>query len=673
MTLRVKNKRLIVSNTTKPYGKEIVIRKFSKKNSMNATMLSDVFMESPPGIIYKDETGMGATTLELLANRNSIIVEPTKITASSKAFNHKALYVGSPTKYHTEIIKVKDIKKRISEYDEDPSIENKKICVVADSLDKVINTIGEKVFEKYFLLIDEIDSFQLDSVFRHNMEKCLDIYKEFPRNNRGMLSATRLDFSDPDLKDEKVTFIRYDIPSVRNIDVITTHSSALPGVAYEKITNTLNNFPKDKILVAYNSVNGCFNLGKTIASNKIIDPQDVSLLCSITNEDRLPDFYHELKADILPTRLNFITSAYFTGFDLNERFHLISISGNRSNIQTLSDRRLKQIAGRSRKGLISETIIHDVAIQSELKSHTTQELIEAAGEELRSLECLNRHYKKSKILEVILKDVNDKFLKVLDANHAQFIYRDRTGKFKISYLNIDAKLELFRVRENLYTNPKSLLNKLQEDGHIVNIVKLHSTIKVSNANVSQNTRNQEIRDIIEKLKGVKNKLELLVLQKSTISGKLSIFQKAIVEDFSRLYGFLEQIDVLNKMEECLIDKRDSRKYNSFIFSAYIQTLPKGHIIIDRLKYYFGIGKKYTPADILVRVNLFLAETGNNHKVETERRATKILNSLRSTYRKKDKTTGFIYYHIRNWNPFSIKVLKKRKPLTDDDYIIKLFT
>jgi len=38
------------------------------------------------GLVHKEETGMGATTLELKANRNSIIVEPIKIKASSKPF-----------------------------------------------------------------------------------------------------------------------------------------------------------------------------------------------------------------------------------------------------------------------------------------------------------------------------------------------------------------------------------------------------------------------------------------------------------------------------------------------------------------------------------------------------------------------------------------------------------
>ena len=70
----------------------------------------------PCGIINKTETGIGATTVEFNAKRNSIIVEPLKVTASTKAFEHKdTLYVGSPTTLHPKKITQNDIKKYIED------------------------------------------------------------------------------------------------------------------------------------------------------------------------------------------------------------------------------------------------------------------------------------------------------------------------------------------------------------------------------------------------------------------------------------------------------------------------------------------------------------------------------------------------------------------------------
>ena len=129
-------------------------------------------------------------------------------------------------------------------------------------------------------------------------------------------------------------------------------------------------------------------------------------------------------------------------------------------------------------------------------------------------------------------------------------------------------------------------------------------------------------------------------------------------------------DILNKMQECLIGKRDNRMYNSLIISAYIQTLPEGHIIVDRLIYYFEVGKKYTPAEILIRMNLFLAETGYEKKIDTQREATRMLNNFRGTYRKWNDEDEKIYYHIRNDNPRKIVNLKKRTPLDQDELITK---
>ena len=65
--------------------------------------LGDFFNCLPYGIINKKITGIGATTLELKSNRNSIIVLPTKALAYNKHKIKKekdgkdsCMYVGSP-------------------------------------------------------------------------------------------------------------------------------------------------------------------------------------------------------------------------------------------------------------------------------------------------------------------------------------------------------------------------------------------------------------------------------------------------------------------------------------------------------------------------------------------------------------------------------------------------
>ena len=85
----------------------------------------------PYGIIDKTIPGIGATTLELEAERNSIIVVPTKALAEEKCNKYPfAMYVGSQT-----IVRRSPSKYNITGYVCSPFIKCfKKVIVVADSL-----------------------------------------------------------------------------------------------------------------------------------------------------------------------------------------------------------------------------------------------------------------------------------------------------------------------------------------------------------------------------------------------------------------------------------------------------------------------------------------------------------------------------------------------------------
>ena len=120
--------------------------------------LGEVFDSIPFGILNKNRTGVGATTLEIEAKRNSIIVFPNKSLAYSKSKTKDSLlYVGSPIGDSTSIISPKDIKKYIDEIDQrrsDGEEVYKKFLVVADSLPKIYEVIATKKesFDSYFLL-----------------------------------------------------------------------------------------------------------------------------------------------------------------------------------------------------------------------------------------------------------------------------------------------------------------------------------------------------------------------------------------------------------------------------------------------------------------------------------------------------------------------------------------
>jgi hypothetical protein len=658
--LAVKNKNLININK-KDSVLEAIIKRYSssgKSKTPKFNHLSHVLHELPSGFVYKEETGMGATTLEIKSERDSIIVEPIKITASSKAFKHNCLYVGSETKYHNKKSPSKDV---IKAYSNDKSVKNKKIIVVADSLPKVIEAIGPSVFKDYFLLIDEIDSFQLDSSYRKSMEGCIELYKKFLPDKRAMLSATKIDFSDPVLKNEPITEMKYEDKKPRTIKVFTTNGKDINGVVIDKIITTLKTNPNDKIFVAYNSVNGCFSFAEHLIANNILKKGEVKILCSSASKNAAKEFYNELDSDILPGKVNFFTSAYFTGFDLNESYHLVSVSGNKNKIQALSDRRLKQIAGRSRTGLLSEIIIHDIATNNTIVEPTEIELIEAAQVQVESHNCMKKHYNRNPFLRTFISDINDHFLKVLEAKELRLIRKDEKGVFFISYLNIDAILEGVRVRKELYLVPNALSDVLSKNGDFVMHHHLNSKTVIKNNNVSNQDRDSQVEAVIEILKNITSEAQIKAEIKT---GVFTSVQEKIAKDFLKVFRFIETQNILDLIKKSILGKRDLREYNRIINSAVFHILPKSHLVVNRLNVHFPINGKYTSKEILYRMNLVISESQIPKMIISEKSAVAFLNTFYKTYRKRNLKDGIDYITIKGENPFGLKILKTKNSITD---------
>ena len=178
----------------------------------NGTWLGDSFNFLPAGIIDKRETGIGATTLEIKCNRNSIIIEPLKSTVKQKTERK-----GDVFPYLVENLSVsKDLKDYIKKQKNKP----KKIMLVIDNLERLINDLGDNILD-YFLLFDEIDFMQGSSSYRQKMELGLDIGKS--HGNFALVSATVIEFSDPEIKDIPRTSFTYE--SIDKIPVRINHYS----------------------------------------------------------------------------------------------------------------------------------------------------------------------------------------------------------------------------------------------------------------------------------------------------------------------------------------------------------------------------------------------------------------------------------------------------------------
>ena len=311
-------------------------------------LLSNYLTKMPHGLVDKKITGIGATTLEINSKRNSIIVFPTKALAYGKHSKHpNTLYVGSEIKGEKEKVTNQQIEEYLAKGG------YKKLLVVADSLGRLLGIIG-KNYKDYFLMIDEVDVLQTDNNFRPQLENVIDYYFMFPSKNRCMVTATMKEFNNPLLKKECKFSITWTYNARRDVKLL--HTNNIIQAVIEKVIS----HPTEKVFIAYNSI---LQIRNIIASLDEETRKECAILCSEASIKEAGEYFAPKLGDndTLPARINFATCCYFTGIDIEDSYHLITVSDVRRSHSMLTLDRMTQIHGRCRKvnGILSETIIYN--------------------------------------------------------------------------------------------------------------------------------------------------------------------------------------------------------------------------------------------------------------------------------------------------------------------------
>lgn len=615
--------------------------------------LSDTIEQLPNGIINKTETGIGATTLELNSKRNSIIVEPLRVTASAKAEKHNALYVGSPIGSFKKKIEKKDIKK----YIDDTTIKFKKIIVVADSLYKVMDAIPKAQHKDYFLMIDECDSFQLDATFRKSMETCYEIYKDHPKDKRCMISATPLSFSDPDLKDEDYTIIQREVPSTREINLIYTEN--LRGSLYDIIIYILQTQPEEKIVVAFNNVKELFNLANELEKKHKIPRNEISILCSKSSDKKAGVYFKELESSLLPSKIVLKTSAYFTGFDIDEKYHLITMVQNNNKLNCYSELRLKQIAGRARNGLLSENILFKFDYQIP-EIIVKEDLIEAAKLEIKSLECISMNFKNSTILIDQIEKIREAVVANTKKDNLNLVKQNLKGEYEISYLNIDAILELNRIKNEVYNDKKRLHEKLSMQGNIVHEENHESKTKVTTTENNEDSLAREER--VKKNLNDWKKSNAIDLISSTTDQK----EKQIYDVYLSLFEYIDNDFLKEKMIE-FSSKRTNILLKQFKSKATLTISDETSNYKQALMSQFTVGSYYSNDEIHDKINKVLMKMGTGITVDSKKSINLFNQFVGST--RQGKKHGYKKL-VKNFNPEGIIITKYSKEFISYEDLFK---
>jgi len=568
--------------------------------------LSKIFETSPYGLIKKNRTGIGATTLELNSPRNSIIVVPTKALAYTKTMTgktgekYKYLYVGSgisgsnmPTIYT---------------YLNDTSIEYKKFLVVADSLPRLLKEIGESSYKDYFLMVDEIDSYQYDSNYRPALEDVIDYYFRFPETQRCLVSATVGVFSNPQINEEPVINIKFNNPQPRKINLIWSNN--VVETTRKKIELLSKEHPEDKILIALNSIeHGIIPIIKMLDEHI---QKECGVLCSIKSKSHVEDYYTEIENNILPKRITFMTCTYFVGIDIKERFHLISVSDTKYPYTLLSEEKLQQIAGRCRHrdGLLSEYVIYRSGVLFSFEKPPVQVSMNQMIDDAKLLaDFINAIPKIQRVFPQAIPNhsvisheyiVGHSYRSYNVTEQMRMVRVSADGIVVPAFFNIDCLLIQQNLMKTLYQTHTALRDALVTSGHKVDYTEVMDETELSTGMQEEirdeilQTDEMELETIIQKLKEIENadqrkRMAMLLME------KCSRRNQTFLEHFVELQFFVPFDILLERLESI-------SNYANFYNSVMIWALDDRHPLKCAIRENFPLQSKLTPDEIEANVS-----------------------------------------------------------------------
>ena len=659
--------------------------------------LGGIFTSLPYGIVKKSVPGIGATTLALNQPRDTIIVLPTKKLAYQKYLrgynkertSNRFLYVGSdipeekcksPT---DEQIRSYIAEKRTGTF------PYKKILVVADSLGRVMEQIKylkeeptrfvRKKLEEYaeklkhdpslpplnipitklyephmdwHIMVDEIDTFQSDGKFREAMENVIDYYLEFPPIKRCLVSATIRPFTHPQLKEEPLLEINYEHPQKRPVNVIRTNN--MPREVADTLGRYRERYPNDKIVVAYNSIRSI----NTIIRLLPVELQaDCSVACSSQSQTMVGEYYRSLHSGKLATPITFITSTYFVGVDIEERFHLLTVTDPRRIQTLLSPEKIYQISGRCRDelGLLSETIIYDFYKPKTPEKAITLEEYEHKAEILSQFANSSEDIQKSceNVLPANFADVKDAIVErskhsVFGSQPISIIRRNIHGKVVPAYLNIDALGEYQQLCTETYTTKERFFATLRETCQICNTA-YHSHKKNAEQIQIEETDRENRKNVI--IQYVQASINELLQAKSQGPITDDVLDRMIRKPRDNRHGrtFLKRVKELypyvplDKLIDILTPRltKSGINWNAVWYrnlrrSIFFACLADDHPFRILLRDYFPAGTRMTSDEIREKMNAVLINI-QARELKSNREAIKLYHCFFEEKRSHNKT------------------------------------
>ena len=545
--------------------------KIEKNHNGKIQYLTEVLPQIPTNtILYKKLTGLGATYGELKADRDSIILEPNVPVIKGKCKDPKHTNDNLFGVYENATVE------RIVKYLQASKDKHIKLLSTPESFSKIKSAFDEldmDIYSTCYLLFDECHKIVKDVDYREDITLPFDDFFMF--DNKGLVSATPLDFTDP----------RFFKQRFQIMEVQPMFDYAQPINIYH--TNNVLQELKERLEKATNNAIFLFiNSTETIYSimQKLDILEQSTVFCASNSVTSLKDkkfanAYSDWDADKM-RRFNFLTSRFFNALDIEldilpEVFIVTDTTmATQSIVDPFTD--TIQIIGRFRNGIASANHITNTDYNFSVRSKAQLQYIIGVFEQAYGM--MKTYYDNA-----TTDEARDAYKAILDTHPFKSML-NRNGEknwFKIDNYITDAIVQgyynNFDMLTNTYRQCKSF--KVSCESKIYPLGDLER-LKRENKSISIKAKRKEIVEQLEMLKGDETSIAM------EHKRELIRTDAFIVEAYEELGK--EKIEELNysqpKIREAMILKRYNEKR-------------KGSEFVEMVKNRFKAGRSYELSDI----------------------------------------------------------------------------
>lgn len=332
-----------------------------KKNG-KTQYLTEVLPEIPTNtILYKKLTGLGATYGELKADRDSIILEPNVPVIKGKCKDPKHAKDNLMGVY--ENVTVDSIVKYLQACKE----KHIKLLSTPESFSKIkaaFEEIDRDIYSTCYLLFDECHKIVKDVDYRENITLPFDDFFMF--ENKGLVSATPLDFTDPRFFKQKFQIMEI-LPNFEYAQPLNLYHT---NNVLQELKKRIGNIEKP-IFLFINSTETIYSI-----MNKLDILEQSTVFCAYNSVKNLKDkkfsqVYSDWDAAKM-NKYNFLTSRFFNALDIEldfqpEVFIVTDVTmATQSIIDPFTD--TIQIIGRFRNGIASASHITNTDYKFQVRS-----------------------------------------------------------------------------------------------------------------------------------------------------------------------------------------------------------------------------------------------------------------------------------------------------------------